>query len=243
MKFLCPACERLADIAGFRLDAGALLLRCGKCGVEGREASPPSAPPAAAALPGLSASGRVEAPPSPGAPAPLVFLRAVGPGGPVAPAREDPFTVPEGFCPKCVARRRPGVKACPSCGLLFANFRPADQEVAPEVASAWRELLDAWQDDLAHDRFLRLALADGQMVAAARLYRIQLAQHPDDPFAARGRDEVVRLASAAASALAPAGGKGPSPSRRWQVAAVAAIGFAVLVLIVTMARRLAAMLP
>lgn len=232
MKFLCPSCERLADIAGFRLDAGALLLRCGKCGVESREASPPSAPPSAAAPE-----------PREAAPAPLVFLRAVGPGGPLAPVREDPFTVPEGFCPKCIAPRKPGEQACASCGLLFANFRPADQEVPPPIASAWRELLEAWQENEAHDRFLRLAVADGQMVAAARLYRIQLAHHPDDPFAARGRDDVVRLASAAASALEPARGKGPAPARRWQVAAVAAIGLAVLVLIVTMARRLAAMLP
>jgi hypothetical protein len=48
------------------------------------------------------------------------------------------------------------------------------------------------------------------LAAAGRLYRIRLAPAPEDVYAQRGRDEVVRLATASQAALKPTPAAGTS---------------------------------
>jgi hypothetical protein len=104
------------------------------------------------------------------------------------------------------------------CGLVFRNFRPEEHQPKLPIAKAWTELLESWQDNEAHDRFLQLCVLGDALAAAGRLYRIQLAYHPDDPFAAHGRDEVLRLATAA-NPLLPSAPHASAPSKRWQIVA------------------------
>lgn len=268
MKFLCPSCERIADIASFRIDGGALALTCSKCAIESRDSSaalpvsrrepaaalgmPPPAPasagstaiassailshpPASNAAPSVALE--TTAPPTPGdapeGPARVAFLRAVSPNAAYPSSREDAFSVPEGYCPKCVSLKRMESPACASCGLLFAFFNPDDHRPPAAVADAWQTLVSAWEDNAAHDRFLQFASGQGGLAAAGRLYRIQLAHSPDDPYAARGRDEVFRMAAASAPLAISEDRLLQNPRKRAQQLMLgAALAFLLVVLVV-----------
>jgi hypothetical protein len=141
--------------------------------------------------------------------------------------------VPEGHCPKCIARRQPGAGACPHCGLVFANFVAAEHQPSQALAAAWTGLLGRWEDWEAHQELLALALERGELAAAGRLYLLRLARAPGDVNAQRGREEVLRRAFVSAGVLeharaAPAERERRTP--RWVVALllvalVAAAGF------------------
>jgi hypothetical protein len=67
------------------------------------------------------------------------------------------------------------------------------ENVAAEEA-AWAEVLHAWGDEDIHRAYLaRFPDLEGLAVAGRR-YREALAANPDDPVAARFRDEVVKRA-------------------------------------------------
>jgi hypothetical protein len=119
-------------------------------------------------------------------------------------ARADPFAVPEGHCPKCIAVRPALASACAQCGLVFANFKREEVEPSASIAEQFQHLLSQWEDVGGHDRVLQAALSRGELASVGRLYRIRLANVPQDPYAARGRDEVLRLATASSTGLAKA---------------------------------------
>jgi len=209
VKILCPACERLSDIGAFRMDGPALVLQCARCGVESRlvpqavsdslstaaaagaQALPSEPGGSPGASPGGSPGGSNVVPLRP-AQAPVVAQPAPSP----LPSSEDTWVeVPKGHCPKCVAPRREGATACAQCGLVFANFKPAEHRPSPWLLTAWRELSAHWEEPEAHQRFVKDAALQQELVAAGRLYRIRLARFPDDAMAAHGRDALLQLAS------------------------------------------------
>src|SRR5207248_3000186 len=101
VKYLCEHCDRLAEAGRFFLEAGELVLVCQRCGASTRVAAPAAA----------TAGGAVAAPAPAPSPPPqrVVALHAVPPpnfGG------EDPFAVPGGRCPKCIAARPEGALTC-----------------------------------------------------------------------------------------------------------------------------------
>jgi hypothetical protein len=99
--------------------------------------------------------------------------------------------------------RKEGAEACASCGLVYANFDPAEQQVSEPMRAAWLAVLERWDDRDAHDRLLSMAVGRGELAVAGRLYRIRLAQAPEDLYAQRGRDEVLRLATASPVSFTP----------------------------------------
>jgi len=109
---------------------------------------------------------------------------------------EDPFSPPSGFCPKCIAVRKEKQSTCPQCGLDYARFRPEEHRPSAPVAATWEALQGQWEHRGAHDKALTLAAERGELASLGRLYRIRLARSPEDTMAQRGREEVVRLASA-----------------------------------------------
>jgi hypothetical protein len=119
-------------------------------------------------------------------------------------ARANPFEVPEGHCPKCIAVRPASASSCAQCGLVFANFKREEVEPSASIAEQFQQLLSQWEDGGGHDRVLQTALIRGELASVGRLYRIRLAHVPQDPYAARGRDEVLRLATASSTGLAKA---------------------------------------
>lgn len=110
--------------------------------------------------------------------------------------------VPEGHCPKCAGIRPPQAASCAHCGLVFENFKPEELEPSPALAEHFRRLLSNWEDVEEHDRVMQAALLQGELPLLGRLYRIRLTRAPDDAYAARGRDEVLRLATASSAGLA-----------------------------------------
>lgn len=201
MRFLCDVCERLAPPAAFRVELNTLVLTCARCGAESRGKAEEVV---AAAIAEAQASASAP-PPPPRASAPALKVVTLRPSGEQVreaaelARSEDPFAVPEGFCPKCIAVRREGADSCDACGLVYSNFVAAEHRPSEPLRQAWLSVLSRWDDRDAHDRLLSLALQRGELAQAGRLYRIRLAQAPDDLYAQRGRDEVVRMGLAAAS--------------------------------------------
>jgi hypothetical protein len=206
MRFLCDACERLAPPAAFRVEAGVLVMTCARCGQESR-ARPEEALVAAVAQSGLEAASAELPPRSVTAPSlKVVTLRPSEEQVREAAAlarSADPFAVPAGFCPKCIAVRKEGAASCASCGLTYANFDAGEHQPSEPLRTAWLSVLERWDDRDAHDRLLSLAVGRGELAMAGRLYRIRLAQAPEDLYAQRGRDEVVRLATASPVSFTP----------------------------------------
>lgn len=224
MKFVCPSCDRLSELRTFRLDAGALFLKCDRCGNESRSDAVP------AQATGTEQAAAVPSP-SPHPVASVVPLRVVSAVTPRA--GEDPFEPPDDCCPKCVSPRAPDGLSCPSCGLVFANYTPSATAPAPPIAERWRALIPKWSDPAAHDEVLKSAMVFGQLPQVGRLYRIQLARRPDDPLARRGRDEVIRLASAASSAMGGGNDELGAPSTK-SLQTMLYWGFAAVVLLLLM---------
>lgn len=251
MKYLCEGCERLVVPARFALEAGALLLTCERCGATTR-AEPGGAATAGGAAPAQDGAEAAVAAPTPAEPRPPAALRVVAlrPSGETvrqaaALARsEDPFAPPPGHCPKCLAPRDEDGLICPRCGLVYANFIAAEHRPSAPLGEAWVELLAHWDDEPRHERFLQLALARGELAGAGRLYRLRLAQAPQDLFAQRGRDEVLRLASASSSAAlaAESRGSGGGPSPRLRSVAVAVLALLLLIAAVLLLRQLSVLL-
>jgi hypothetical protein len=76
---------------------------------------------------------------------------------------------------------------------------------------AWAEVERAWRDEACHRAYLdRFHDLEGLAIAGRR-YRDALARDPRDPVALRGRDEVLRRATAAGLAQLP---RTPSPAGR-----------------------------
>jgi hypothetical protein len=206
MRYLCDACERLAPPAAFRVELGVLVMTCARCGQESR-ARPEEALAAAVARPEAPEASQVL--PARSTTAPSLKVVTLRPSeGQVREAAElarsgEPFAVPPGYCPKCIAVRKEGAESCASCGLVYSNFDPREHELSEPLRAAWLAVLERWDDRDAHDRLLSLAMGRNELAMAGRLYRIRLAQAPDDLYAQRGRDEVVRLATASPVAFTP----------------------------------------
>lgn len=237
MKLLCPACERLTEASGYRLDAGALLLRCSRCEVESASGIPPAEVRSEAPAPAAQEPRVIPLMPDMVTPA-VAPAETVSPDAP--PAGEvDPLAVPLDHCPKCIAPRGPEALACGQCGLVFSNFEPEEHRPSTSLLASWARLCERWSEAAGHDQFLRECMSRGELAPAGRLYRIRLAHVPGDALAQRGRDEVVRLAMSVATLSAPAGGRSPSATTGWKVglgvllAAVTIAAFAALLRMMT----------
>lgn len=226
-------------MGSYRVDAGVLVVACAHCGAEMRGSEPPSkstqaAVDSSAPIPPFMASASALAPK-------VVPLRAVGVDPAILAAQAassaDPFAAPDGRCPKCIAQRRDGELSCNQCGLTFVNFVKRDITPPPPLDQLWKELLAKWDDTGAHDRLLVAAVTQAALPAIARLYQIRLAVSPDDPHARRGRDEVLRLATASATATAFSQVGVPVDRARTVKIGVLMVGFVLLIMLSTVLIR------
>ncbi len=151
---------------------------------------------------------------------PSIAVRAVSES-----SADDPFMPPPGYCPKCIGPRKDGSVVCPFCGLEYARFRTDEFRPSPAVASTWLGVQELWESKGAHDKILALASEKGELAGLGRLYRIRLARNPDDAMAKRGREEVLRLATAS-STLMPSS----PPDKRAKVK-TAALGLLFFILV------------
>jgi hypothetical protein len=181
---------------------------CGRCGAKGSlgvlapiplDALPP--PPGAAPVPV----------------APVVVPLRAAEGAPVAAApapaaplpEEDPYEVPAGRCPKCVAVRPEAAVNCAQCGLVFTNFVADEHRLKPGLDRAWRQLVQRWEDAALHDKLLQRAYTEQALPQVARLYQLRLARNEGDAMARRGREELLRRAMATATVAARPEQKAP----------------------------------
>lgn len=239
LKVLCPACERLTNLERFRFEGAALVVACARCGVETR------------CVAEARVSGIVQSPPTPdprpSAP-PRVSLVSAGASNVLtlrtsatdaveraAQSAAEPFVVPDGLCPKCLARR--GVEqSCAQCGLDFSRVTADTFALPPWLDERWRALLADWSNDALHSQTRLDAAARGALPQLGRLYRLRLAWVPGDPWAETGREEVLRLATSAVPTVVSAAGvlpkKSSSPAKLFfaVLALLAALGVAAQVL-------------
>jgi hypothetical protein len=120
-----------------------------------------------------------------------------------AQSAAQPFAVPDGLCPKCLARRGAEL-SCAHCGLDFGRVTTGTFAVAPWLDERWRALLLDWSNDAFHSTTRADAASRGALPELGRLYRLRLAWFPDDPWAETGREEVLRLAASAVATQGPA---------------------------------------
>jgi hypothetical protein len=198
MKGLCSVCGQPVEVVDFRLDEGVVLVRCTACGKEQR-------------LTVSAATGAEEEPSAAVQPAPDGPVSAERPAAPLPHAIAPLFEPPEGFCPKCVAPKSGAAMACPACGLVFSNYQPGELQPSATLAAAWNALAAEWDSAVAHARFLQLAAAEEALPAAGRLYRIRLAQAPEDALAKGGVEATVKMASAGVAVAAVR--NAPQPDR------------------------------
>lgn len=188
LKFLCARCTRLTDVERFRVEGAVLVVTCSACGAENRSdgaaVSAPAPVPAAVTAPAAPIASVVAL----RTPTVEAIARAA------ASAKAQPFDVPEGHCPKCISKRTPHALACPSCGLTFGQTEPNAFAPSDWLQGEWRALLEAWGDDARHEALRAAAMSKGELAPLGRLYRLRIAGYPEDPYAVRGRDEVLRLA-------------------------------------------------
>lgn len=208
MKVVCAHCDRVIEVNAVRVLGNTAFIGCSKCGVESAlaittEALPPLAETPKAAPPLPMSSRKTPGPralvlASSAEASNVVMLRApqaAAIDAARALAEKDPFAVPAGLCPKCLTKRPGHAEACPTCGLTFAAIG-IDVGPPEQLASSWKELLRDWGNEGLHALVRQWAIDHGELPALARLYRLRLAQMPEDPLAQRGRDEVMAAASA-----------------------------------------------
>lgn len=201
MKVLCPQCERLLELEKFRVDGAALIVTCTRCNTETRvEAGAPVAEPAKVEPKpepfAVRAPPRVSLASTPGA-SNVVVLRTASHDAiaRAASAAEAPFAIPEGLCPKCVARKREGVDECPHCGVRYELFEEATALPPKPLREEWVELLQDWGNDGKHQALRRKAQQLDALAQVGRLYRLRQANFPEDPFAAEALTDILRLAA------------------------------------------------
>jgi hypothetical protein len=138
--------------------------------------------------------------------------------------RGSTVQIPPGHCPKCIAPRSREALLCPACGLVFANFRAEEHQPSAALESAWYGLEGRWEKSEEHEKFLQMAFNLDELAKAGRLYRIRLAQRPDDAQAKTALESMVRMASTAAS-LAARTDPADLAKKRRKVLAVSAMLF------------------
>ena len=212
MKVLCPQCERLITLEVFRAEGSALIITCTKCGAESRVESQSSA----AAEP----VQQVASMPPPRAPSPaprvslastegasnVVVLRTAGHEAVQKAAKaadEGPFQIPEGVCPKCIGPKSSS-PSCPHCGILFETFDEATILLPKWLREEWVDLLRDWGNEAKHTQLRRKSQQLDALAMVGRLYRMRQVAVPEDPVAAEGRADVLKLA-AGTIAFRPAG--------------------------------------
>src|SRR5262249_25612946 len=149
------------------------------------------------------------------------------PAIPAGVARGSTVQIPPGHCPKCISLRTREATLCPACGLVFANFRAEEHQPSASLEAAWYGLADRWDRPDEHEKFLQLAFNLEELARAGRLYRIKLANNPDDAQAKTALEVMVRMASTAAS-LAARTDPAELVRRRRKVLAVSAVLFFVI---------------
>ena len=177
---------------------------------------------------------RVVEPPAP-TPAPVSSS-----GASASATMEDPFMPPPGFCPKCIGVRKDGAVVCPYCGLEYARFRGEDFEPSTALYSTWQGVWQLWESKSAHDKVLALASERGELALLGRLYRIRQAYSPDDAVAKRGREEVLRLASASSGLLQPS--EKPDKRTKIKTAMLGVVFFILTIIAVVIAMKAREML-
>ena len=232
MKFLCTRCERLVELLDFKLEGLSLVLTCPSCGGYSRAggAATITGERPAMQLKSIPGTSNVVALRSPGSEAIAAAAEASG---------TAPFGVPAGRCPKCLAPRQSNASTCAQCGLTFSQFDPSQVTPTGWLERAWIELLADWGNEPLHTQLRVRALAEQDLATVGRLYRLRLVAHAEDPFAQRGRDEVLRLALVPTKASAP-NVLTEKIESKWKYAWV---GLALVICLVLLALMARAMLP
>jgi hypothetical protein len=212
----------LITLEVFRTEGAALIISCTKCGAESRVESQPAAVSETVAEPAQQVAqvAQVASMPPPRAPSlppkvslastegasNVVVLRTAGHEAVQKAAKaadEGPFQIPEGVCPKCIGPKSAS-PSCPHCGILFESFDEATILLPKWLREEWVALLRDWGNEAKHSQLRRKSQQLDALAMVGRLYRMRQVSVPEDPVAAEGRADVLKLA-AGSIAFRPSG--------------------------------------
>lgn len=109
-------------------------------------------------------------------------------------------------CPKCSAPYSAGENECKKCGVIFLKFAEKKLHKLSEVGdtsitasgelkSLWEDVLNDFENEIAHQKFINAAWAEASMDYAAAKYRGILDVVPNDEWALKAQNRIRDLNS------------------------------------------------
>ncbi|MBK8203425.1 MAG: hypothetical protein IPK68_14215 [Bdellovibrionales bacterium] len=145
--------------------------------------------------------------------------KSLGPSFVAKPANKNPELSTDP-CPKCKVPIVRGIQECPHCGILvqkflaFQKLRDEEEQGFPaskELRAYWATLIDKYDDQECHQKFIRLCQGERNLVYASRQYGKILAAYSGDETANKMRTQILALSQLSAAAIRV--GKKPALNR------------------------------
>lgn len=111
-------------------------------------------------------------------------------------------------CPKCGQKFVIGQPSCSSCGLVFAKWEKKQDGSALEgsqrVELAWQDVLNRWNEDPVHAKFIEQCQREHNLPFASLKYRRVLESDPHSDVAVRMQKRVQQLVISSFVSVNPA---------------------------------------
>lgn len=106
-------------------------------------------------------------------------------------------------CPRCEAQYSAGDPECPKCGVVFAKLEMLEGErsvyASPALRRLWHLVMDNYSSEETHQRFLKSAQKEKNLVYASQQYGRLLKAHSGDETALKMQKEIVAMTQAEAN--------------------------------------------
>lgn len=107
-------------------------------------------------------------------------------------------------CPKCGSRSPMTSEDCASCGIVFSRYKPDTDEsyfgdlnvvAKREISALWEAVVENYESELTHDRFVRACQEAKCLSFAAHKYSKILSAAPGEELALKMQKQVMAYAS------------------------------------------------
>jgi hypothetical protein len=92
-----------------------------------------------------------------------------------------------------------GATECSTCGRVFEKAKKISVEIRKDFQSsdqlrvAWETVMEDFSNELKHEAFIQMALAEKALPFASQQYRQILVANPNEPTALKMRERIINL--------------------------------------------------